>query len=290
MARFPVQHYVLMGALLGLLSTLSHVLFYALYFGNAPLRGYSRAQLAWGMVQQGLTQIVVCAVLGAVVGMLVSRRILAPFRVQHYALVGTLLGLVPTVRSYLLYSRHIPYDPSRGFTEAQLVWASLQRAVPEIVVSAVLGAVVGILVSRRRRSTDLAGVRSEGLSGINEQWWAERRSFLLVTGLAITALLSWGSPRLLLYPGLGVATVWLITRVAGWRAGAGSLIVGGLLGEVAHFWLADPNHRMLMMFYLVRWGALGIIVNLGFITLQVLGPTLLVMGLTSPRPSKPATA
>jgi hypothetical protein len=215
---------------------------------------------------------------------------MARLRVHHYALIGASLGLLPTLRSALLYSLYITHDPARGYTEAQFAWAMLKGALPEIVVCAILGAVVGMFVSRRRRSADLAGVRSDGLSDTNEHWLAERRSLLLLGGLAITTLLLWASPRLLLYPSLGVAIAWVITRATGWRSTGGILLFGGMLGNVVHFWLGGLNQAMALVSYLMHWGGLGTIVILGFSAVQALGPTLLVMGLTSPRPSKRAPA
>jgi hypothetical protein len=270
MARFRVHHYALIGALLGLLSTVRAHLFYSLYFSRHPLPGYTQSQLAWARLQGALPEIVLCAVVGAVVGTLVSRRIIAPLRVHHCALIGALLGLLPTFRSALLYSLHITHDPSRGYTQAQLAWAMLKSGIPEMVVSAALGAVVGILVSRRRRSTNLA---------------ADHRNFLLITGLAVTALPLWHAPQQLLYPSLGVAIAWVISRAMRWTSTGGILLLAGLVGVVAQTW----HHAAAMVFYLMQWGNLGIALALLFGTAEALGPTLLVMGLSSPRHSKPDT-
>ncbi|HEX2251308.1 MAG TPA: hypothetical protein VHH32_13255 [Gemmatimonadales bacterium] len=288
MARFPVHQYALIGGLLGLLSTLRSVVLYSLSPSRPPLPGATTAQVAWGLLRQALPEIVVCALVGAVVGILVSRGIIARFRVHHYALIGALFGLLPTIRTAIFYSLYITHDPSWGFTQAQFAWAMLQRALPEILVCAVLGAVVGVSVRRRRRSTHLAAAGSDSLGGASEQWLADRRSFLLISGLAITTLLLWTSPRLLLYPSLGVGIAWVITRVAGWRSAGGILLLGGLLGSIAHFWLSGLHQAVGLMSYLMRWGALGIIIAVGTSTVQALGPTLVVMGLTSPRPSKSA--
>jgi hypothetical protein len=290
MAWFRVLHYALIGALVGLASSVRSRLFYSLYFPGSHPYGYSDAEAVWVMIRVALQDIALCAFLGVVVGISMSRRSMGPLRVPHCALIGALLGLLPPLRSAVRYFRYFPHDSSPVVTAAQLAWHMLKMGLPEIVLSAVVGAVVGILVSRRRRSKDLAGThgaQSDGLSGTNETWVAERQTFLLIPGTLITAVLLWYTPHLMLYPSLGVALAWVITRRAGWTSAGGVLFLGGLVGDVVHFWSGKLYLLAAMGMYATDSAELGLTIAILFITFQALGPTLLLMGLTPSLPSKP---
>jgi hypothetical protein len=207
---------------------------------------------------------------------------MAGSRVLRFALIGALLGLLPTLPSAARYFRYIPYDSSPGITAARLAWVMLKSALPGIVVSAVLGAAVGILVSRRPRSKDVAGT--------NEKWLGERRTFLLIAGTSITAVLFWYTPHFMLYPSLGVTLAWVISRRAGWTNAGAILFLGGLMGNLVHLWSGKLFLLAFLGTYATNSVELGLIVIILFPTLQALGPTLLLMGVTPPSPSNPVTA
>ncbi|HZA98707.1 MAG TPA: hypothetical protein VE399_07995 [Gemmatimonadales bacterium] len=280
----PAQAYrfALIGGLVGLLSALRSTLFYALRFSDVPVSDDLRAQLAWAMLPWALQEIAVCAVLGAGLGMMVRRGVLrAEFRVLHFGLIGGLLALVPKLYGALLTSVYITPDISLRLTKSQLAWTMLLRAIPEIVVSAVLGAAVGVLVSRVRRSSDPAAVGGEDLSESNEQLMTERRSSFIISGLAITMFGLWAVPPVLLYTSSGVVAAWAVSHAMGWSSAAGILLLGGVVGNVAYQWLAF-DQQLTLLSYFMRWGMLGIIAAILVASSLVVGPTLLLIGISPP--------
>jgi hypothetical protein len=197
-------------------------------------------------------------------------------------------GVLPAWAGGILNAVRASGDGSRDLSESKVAWALLGGALPVLVVCMVLGAVIALLVAW----TQSAGSTPTRLDAVPPAEAAgavgRRRPILLLSGLALTGLLLWASPRSMFYPILGTAAAWVLTLAMRRSPAAGYLLLGGLLGSVAQFVQISHTNQVPMLSYLMRWGALGIIVAVLFGTLQALGPTLLVLGLGSRSIAGPA--
>ncbi|HZA91976.1 MAG TPA: hypothetical protein VE420_05055, partial [Gemmatimonadales bacterium] len=62
---------------------------------------------------------------------------------------------------------------------------------------------------------------------------------------------------------------------------AGILLLGGVVGNVAYQWLAF-DQQLTLLSYFMRWGMPGIIAAILVASSLVLGPTLLLIGISPP--------
>jgi hypothetical protein len=206
--------------------------------------------------------------------------IMARRRTRLYALIGAVLGLAPAWPAAVFNAYHATEGGSRELSDGQFASALLAGAIPVIVVCAVIGGAVGMLVSTRRRSSELPASETLGLPPSVELDSVGRRLTFLLSGLALTVLLWWAEPRLLLYPSIGAAMAWVVTRITVRIPIGGALLLGGFLGSLAHYWEVSSTQQVALLSYFMHRGVLGIVIALLVGTVQALGPAMLILGLT----------